>query len=223
MLNKFLLQTSEAVEKLTKVASPELFGIEIFDEDFYKLLLLFSFNLVVTFIIGRVIYYNFNNRKKQFLFAYMLIGSVVFFLCFALKAFKFNTGVAIGLFALLGIIRFRTDPIPIKEMSYLFIFIGLSMINAFSKKMSLYEIVFINFLSIAILYFMEMFLNTKTTEKTTATIDLIYGKIENTKPEKREILIADLSSQIGLEIEKVKVGKINLKTQEVNLKVYYKK
>ena len=208
---------------LLLIENPELFGIEIFDEDFYKLLLLFSFNLVVTFIIGRVIYYNFNNRKKQFLFAYMLIGSVVFFLCFALKAFKFNTGVAIGLFALLGIIRFRTDPIPIKEMSYLFIFIGLSMINAFSKKMSLYEIAFINFLSIAILYFMEMFLNTKTTEKTTATIDLIYGKIENTKPEKREILIADLSSQIGLEIEKVKVGKINLKTQEVNLKVYYKK
>lgn len=208
---------------LLLIENSELFGIEIFDEDFYKLLLLFSFNLVVTFVIGRVIYYNFNNRKKQFLFAYMLIGSVVFFLCFALKAFKFNTGVAIGLFALLGIIRFRTDPIPIKEMSYLFIFIGLSMINAFSKKMSLYEIVFINFLSIAILYFMEMFLNTKTTEKTTATIDLIYGKIENTKPEKREILIADLSSQIGLEIEKVKVGKINLKTQEVNLKVYYKK
>ena len=208
---------------LLLIENPELFGIEIFDEDFYKLLLLFSFNLVVTFIIGRVIYYNFNNRKKQFLFAYMLIGSVVFFLCFALKAFKFNTGVAIGLFALLGIIRFRTDPIPIKEMSYLFIFIGLSMINAFSKKMSLYEIAFINFLSIAILYFMEMFLNTKTTEKTTATLDLIYGKIENTKPEKREILIADLSSQIGLEIEKVKVGKINLKTQEVNLKVYYKK
>lgn len=211
LLNTLFLQTTE------------IFGIEIFDTDFYKLLLLYSFNFFVTFVIGRLIYYNFNGNKREFLFAYLLIASVVFFLCFALKAFKFNTGVAIGLFALLGIIRFRTDPIPIKEMSYLFVFIGLSMINAFSKKMSVYEIVFINFLSIAILYFMELFFNLKKVEKSTFSMEMIYGNIANTKPEKREELLTELTTQTGLDIERIKIGRINFKTQEVEIKVYYKK
>jgi hypothetical protein len=211
LLNTLFLQTTE------------IFGIEIFDTDFYKLLLLYSFNFFVTFVIGRLVYYNFNGNKREFLFAYLLIASVVFFLCFALKAFKFNTGVAIGLFALLGIIRFRTDPIPIKEMSYLFVFIGLSMINAFSKKMSVYEIVFINFLSIAILYFMELFFNLKKVEKSTFSMEMIYGNIANTKPEKREELLTELTTQTGLDIERIKIGRINFKTQEVEIKVYYKK
>ncbi|MEN8927613.1 MAG: DUF4956 domain-containing protein [Flavobacteriales bacterium] len=213
MLNTILLD-------LTELAQPELFGIKIFDEDFYKLVSLFGLNVLITFIIGRLIYYPFNGKKKEFLFAYLLIAATVFFLCFALKAFKFNTGVAIGLFALLGIIRFRTNPVPIKDMSYLFIFIGLSMINAFSKKMSIYEIVFINFAAITVLYFMELFLKGKKIEKP-ASIELVYGNIANTKPEKREELKSELSAQLGIEIERVKIGKMNLKTQEVEIKVYY--
>jgi len=214
ILNTVLLQS-------TKVSTPEIFGIEIFNDDFYKLVVLFGLNFLITIIIGRLIYYPFNGKKKQFLFAYLLIASVVFFLCFALKAFKFNTGVAIGLFALLGIIRFRTDPIPIKDMSYLFIFIGLSMINAFSKKMSIYEIMFINTAAITILYFMELFLKGKKTTKP-ASMELVYGNIAKTNPERRVELLTDLTTQTGLKIERVKIGKINLKTQEVEIKVYYK-
>lgn len=200
--------------------SNKVFGIEIFDEDFYKLVVLFAFNLLITTVIGRLIYYPFNAKKKQFLFTYLLIASVVFFLCFALKAFKFNTGVAIGLFALLGIIRFRTDAIPIKEMSYLFVFIGLSMINAFSKKMSIYEIVFINTAAITVLYFMELFLKGKTISKP-SSMELVYGNIAHIKPENRELFFAELTTQTGVKIERIKIGKVNLKTQEVEVKIYY--
>lgn len=200
--------------------SNKVFGIEIFDEDFYKLVVLFAFNLLITTVIGRLIYYPFNAKKKQFLFTYLLIASVVFFLCFALKAFKFNTGVAIGLFALLGIIRFRTDAIPIKEMSYLFVFIGLSMINAFSKKMSIYEIVFINTAAITVLYFMELFLKGKTISKP-SSMELVYGNIAHIKPENRELFLAELTTQTGVKIERIKIGKVNLKTQEVEVKIYY--
>lgn len=214
IFNTVLLQVAKPVK-------PELFGIEIFNDDFYKLVVLFGLNLFITIIIARLIYYPFNGKKKQFLFAYLLIASVVFFLCFALKAFKFNTGVAIGLFALLGIIRFRTDPIPIKDMSYLFVFIGLSMINAFSKKMSVYEIVFINTAAITILYFMELFLKGKTITKP-SSMELVYGNIAKTNPERREDLLAELTTQTGLKIERVKIGKMNLKTQEVEIKIYYK-
>ncbi len=215
LLNTVLLQS-------TKVSTPELFGIEIFNDDFYKLVVLFGFNFLITIILGRLIYYPFNGKKKQFLFAYILIATVIFFLCFALKSFKFNTGIAIGLFALLGIVRFRTDAIPIKEMSYLFIFIGLSLINAFSKKMSIYEIVFINTAAITILYFMELFFKSKKVIKPTS-MELVYGNIAKTNPERREELLTELASQTGLNIERVKIGKINLKTQEVDIKIYYNK
>ena len=202
--------------------STKIFGIEIFDEDFYKLLLLFGLNLFITLILSRFIYYPFNGKKREFIFAYMIIATAIFFLCFALKAFKFNTGIAIGLFALLGVIRFRTDTIPVKEMVYLFVFIGVSMINAFSKKMSWYEIIFINMAFITIAAFGEMLLHQKKVKKP-ASMDITYGNITNTKPENYEALMADITSQTGLKVERVKVGKINLKTQEVELKIYYKK
>ncbi|MDA9066858.1 DUF4956 domain-containing protein [Flavobacteriales bacterium] len=217
ILNTLFLQVIEPM------ASPEFFGIEIFNDDFYKLITLFGINLFVTLVIGRLIYYPFNGKKKEFLFAYIFIASVVFFLCFALKAFKFNTGVAIGLFALLGIIRFRTDPIPIKDMSYLFIFIGLSMINAFSKKMSIYEIAFINLLLMSMATFAEIFLYKRPVVKKTASMELVYGNLLNLKPENRELLISDISTKTGMQVENIKVGKVNLKTQEVEIKVTYLK
>ena len=106
--------------------------------------------------------------------------------CGLFSFLTFNTGVAIGLFALLGIIRFRTDPIPIKDMSYLFIFIGLSMINAFSKKMSIYEIAFINLLLMSMATFAEIFLYKRPVVKKTASMELVYGNLLNLKPENKE-------------------------------------
>ena len=217
ILNTTLLQVTEPVLKST-----EIFDIEIFDADFYKLLLLFGLNLFVTIILSRFVYYPFNGKKREFIFAYMIIATAIFFLCFALKAFKFNTGIAIGLFALLGIIRFRTDTIPVKEMVYLFVFIGASMINAFSKKMSWYEIIFINMAFVSVAAFAEMMLYQKKVIKP-ASIDITYGNINNTKPENYENLLTDITSQTGLNIERIKIGSINLKTQEVELKVYYTK
>lgn len=215
--NTLLLQAAGPI-----LNSTEIFGIEIFDKDFYKLLLLFGLNFFVSVILSRLVYYPFNGKKREFIFAYMIIATAIFFLCFALKAFKFNTGIAIGLFALLGVIRFRTDTIPVKEMVYLFVFIGVSMINAFSKKMSWYEIIFINLAFISIAAFAEMMLYQKLAIKP-SSMEITYGNITNTKPENYENLLADITSQTGLEIERIKIGKINLKTQEVELKVYYKK
>jgi len=205
------------------LSSPEVFGIEIFDNDFYKLLVLFGLNFLSTIILARFIYYPYNNKKREFIFAYMVVSSVIFFLCFALKAFKFNTGVAIGLFALLGVIRFRTDTITLKEMAYLFVFIGVSMINAFSKKMSLYEIGFINLAFISLTAIGEKLLQQKTVSRRTANFELTYGNLENLKTENYEVLKNDISSATGLKIESVKIISMDLKTKEAKLKVYYEK
>jgi len=111
-------------------------NIPLFDEDFYKMAFLFFINLFFLTIIIRWFYYG-STRKKHYLFTYYLIGLVVFFLCFTLKKYKLDIGLAIGLFAIFGIIRYRTESIPIKEMTYLFIVIGVSLMNAFvNKKMS---------------------------------------------------------------------------------------
>ena len=153
----------------------------------------------------------------------MVVSSVIFFLCFALKAFKFNTGVAIGLFALLGVIRFRTDTISLKEMAYLFVFIGVSMINAFSKKMSLYEIGFINFAFISITAIGEMLLRQKTVVKRTANFELTYTNLANLNPENYATLKTDISSRTGLAVQSVKILSVDLKSNEAKLKVTFEK
>lgn len=205
------------------LSSKEVFGIEVFDNDFYKLLVLFGLNFLSTLLLARFIYYPFNNKKREFIFAYMVVSSVIFFLCFALKAFKFNTGVAIGLFALLGVIRFRTDTISLKEMAYLFVFIGVSMINAFSKKMSLYEIGFINLAFISLTAIGEKLLQQKESSKRTANFELTYGNLKNLSTENYEALKNDIGSTTGLKVESVKIMSMDLKTNEAKLKVYYEK
>ena len=97
--------------------------------DIYTLLVRLAINTVILTIIIRFLYYPKTNRK-DYLFTYYLIGFITFFLCFGLKKLDIDTGMGLGLFAIFGIIRYRTDAIEIKEMTYLFVIIGLSVVNA---------------------------------------------------------------------------------------------
>ena len=111
------------------LVNTEFFGIELIDvQDFWELLIRFAFNLFVILIGVRWLYYPMAKRK-DYLFTYILISAVVFLLCFLLENVKLQLGFALGLFAIFGIIRYRTDAIPIKEMTYLFLVIGISVIN----------------------------------------------------------------------------------------------
>jgi len=127
----------------------ELFNIELINfQDLGELFFRFLFNFVVVFAIIRFIYYPIRKRK-DYLFTYILISSVIFLLCFLLDNVKLEIGFALGLFAIFGIIRYRTRQIPIKEMTYLFLVIGISVINALSnKKISYAELAITNFLLI---------------------------------------------------------------------------
>ena len=122
----------------------EFFGIPFFDDDFYKMLLRLSINMLYLTAIIKLSYYRFS-KKTEFLFTFYLVGIVVFFLCFTLKKYELDLGLALGLFAIFGIIRYRTDPLKVREMTYLFVVIGVSIINALSnKKMSYMEILLAN-------------------------------------------------------------------------------
>ena len=123
----------------------ELFGKELISkEDLYELLIRFGFNLLVVFICVRWLYYP-RAKRKDYLFTYLLVSAVIFLMCFLLENVGLDTGLALGLFAIFGIIRYRTDAIPIKEMTYLFLVIGIAVINALSnKKVSYAELVATN-------------------------------------------------------------------------------
>ena len=112
----------------------EFLGTPFFDsKDFFKLLVKTAFNLSIILIIVRYIYYPVT-KNKDYLFTYFLISLTVFLLCILLDSVKIELAFALGLFAIFGIIRYRTDPIPIKEMTYLFLVIGVSVINALANK-----------------------------------------------------------------------------------------
>lgn len=191
--------------------------VPIIDDDFYKLLFKFCINIVVLTIIIRLIYYPITKRK-DFLFTYYLISIITFFICFALKKNNIELGLALGLFAVFGIIKYRTDAVPIKEMTYLFVVIGISVVNALSNsKTSYIEQFFINAVVIAITYVLE---HVWLIKHESAKI-VLYEKIELIKPSMREELIKDLEERTGIKINRVSIGKINFLRDTAQVIIYY--
>lgn len=121
-------------------------GIKLINSgDFFELLLRLLFNTLVVYWISNRVYLK-NNQNFQFYFGYNTIAIVTFLMCFLLSSVKLELGFALGLFALFTIIRFRTGTIPIKEMTYLYVVIGVAVINALAnKKVSYVELLFANF------------------------------------------------------------------------------
>ena len=168
--------------------SIEFLGTPLFDsEDFLKLIVKTVFNLIIITVIIRYIYYPVT-KNKDYLFTYFLISMTVFLLCVLLDSVKLQLGFALGLFAIFGIIRYRTDPIAIKEMTYLFLVIGISVVNALSnKKISYAELVFANLMIVFVTYGMEnLWLLRHQSRK-----NITYEKIDLIVPERREELIDD--------------------------------
>jgi hypothetical protein len=182
-----------------------------------ELLLRFGINLVVILILIRWLYYS-STRRKDYLFTYILISSVVFLLCYLLESVSLQIGFALGLFAIFGIIRYRTNPMPIREMTYLFLVIGISVINALTAGTGMAEIVFANIAVVLITIGLEkVWLLKHVSSKT-----IVYEKIDLIVPEKYNELIADLKERTGItDIRKVEIGAINFLKDTCRMIVYY--
>lgn len=193
-------------------------GIELIDlEDFWELVIRFTLNSFFIFLIAKYLYYN-ATRRKDYFFTYILIGSVVFMMSFLLSNVKLELGFALGLFAVFGIIRYRTQQIPIKEMTYLFLVIGIAVMNALSnKKISYAELLFANLALFLITLLLEKTWHLK--HESTKTID--YEKIELIKPENRQLLIKDIEERTGLTINKLEVGNIDFLKDTARIRIYY--
>ena len=195
----------------------EILNLKIFSNDFYTLLFRLSVNLVFMTVIIRYLYYPITKRK-DYLFTYYLIGLITFFLCFGLKKLDIDTGMGLGLFAIFGIIRYRTDAIEIKEMTYLFLIIGISVVNSLaSKKISLAEMALINVTVIFVTYGLEyLWLVKHLTRKT-----IVYERIDLIIPNRYDEMKADIEERTGLTVNRVDVGKINFLDDTASVKIYY--
>lgn len=197
----------------------EFFDIPLFDDDFYKMLFRFSVNIIVLTIIIRFLYYNYT-KKQEYLFTYYMIGIIVFFICFTLKKFELDLGMALGLFAIFGILRYRTSTIEIKEMTYLFIVIGVSVINALAnKKMSLAELMLGNaIVVISIIVIERVWLSRQT-----LTTKLVYNDLSLINTENHDALQKELEEKLGLEIQRIVVNDIDFFQNTAKLIIHHYK
>ena len=196
----------------------ELFGIDLYDsKDLVKLLFKFSIDLLFLFIIVRVIYYRIK-EEKDYVFTFFMFNILTFFICFLLRKVPMEMGFALGLFAVFGILRYRTEAIPIRQMTYLFIVIGLSMINSLAdKSISWLEILLANAIITIITYLIDrVWFSTIELTKT-----ILYEKIELIKPENEQELIEDLKQRTGLQIVAVKVDKVDFLRDTAQITIYY--
>ncbi len=194
-------------------------GIKLINvEDFMELLIRLIFNTLVIYIVAHFLYTK-TSKRKEYYFSYLAVGTVVFLLCFLLNSVKLELGFALGLFAVFGIIRYRTDTIPIKEMTYLFVIIGISVINALSsRKISHAELVLTNVAIILGLWWLE---STLLKQRELSTM-LLYEKIENIHLDKKTAFLEDLKTRTGLNVTRYEVHEIDFLRDVARITVYYK-
>ncbi|MFI3280643.1 MAG: DUF4956 domain-containing protein [Rikenellaceae bacterium] len=200
------------------IESLEFLGIKFFDfEDLAGLLFRFLFNMGMLLLIVRGVYLKHSSRRN-YTFSYLAIGGTVFLLCFLLNNVKLELGFALGLFAIFGIIRYRTDAIPFKQMTYLFVVIGVSVMNALAnKKVSYIELVFTNLAVYAGLLLMERYLS----RRHEGSMKIVYENISNIHIDRYDQLLEDLKKRTGFEIKHFEITKIDYLKDTAIIIIYF--
>lgn len=198
--------------------SGQLFGIPFFDgPSLWQLLFRFAINLLVCWLIIGRFYYR-KSQRRDYYFTFMLFSITIFFLIFLMDNVKVQMGFALGLFAIFGMIRYRTESIPIREMTYLFVAIGISVINGLAMTVSYAELGITNLILVLAVWLFEFAKGRKRIE----TKIINYDKIDLIKEGREDELKADLVERTGLDITNVEVGYINFLKDTAFLKVSYR-
>jgi len=189
---------------------------------FSNVILRFSFNLLVAFIIIKLIYHR-DYKGNDFVFTYFMFNTLIFFFAFILGNLDINMAFGFGLFAVFAILRYRTDPIPIKEMTYLFIVITIGVINALSANQVVFtELLFANFSIVLLTFLLERHWVNNLPDDGISSKTVVYNDMEMIKPENHQALINDLAQKTGLSVISIKVGRINFIENHANIKLYYR-
>jgi hypothetical protein len=195
----------------------DFLGVALFDAtSLLHLLMRFVFNMLVCWVLVQFFYYK-KSKRRDYYVTFIMFSTTMFLLIFLMKNVDLHIGLTLGLFAIFGMMRYRTETVPIREMTYLFVITGISVINGLSMTVSYAELVTTNLLFIVFAYIIE---NQKVLKHTSSKL-VLYEKIELIVPEKREELKADLEKRTGLKIDKLEVGHIDFLRDVAFVKIYY--
>ena len=183
-----------------------------------QLLFRFLFNAFFVWVIIHIFYYR-KSRNRNFYFTFSLISISVFFLIYLLGSggIKIKMGMALGLFAIFGILRYRTEVISVREMTYLFVIIAISVINALSLTLSYPILIIANIIFVLAVWFFEG----SRKLRQVGCKHILYDKVDNIKPDRYEYLLEEVKERTGLHILNIEIGAINYLQDTVMLKVYY--
>ena len=195
----------------------DFLGLPLFDgPGLWRLLILFGINLLVCWIITHFFYYR-KSRRLDYYFTYILFSTAIFLILYNLQNMKIEVGIALGLFGIFSMIRYRTEQLPIREMTYLFVLIAISIVNGAGMATSYVSFLAVNILFIAIIWILEAAgLSSHKAQKI-----ITYEKIALITPDRREELMADLRQRTGLDIVKIQIGSIDFLKDTAYIKVTY--
>ena len=197
-----------------------------FFSDFGYALLRFALCMLVNWVIIDRLYFK-KSRRRDFYFTFMLMSVAIFFLVYFMMGMdrgKATMGVGLGLFGIFSIMRYRTDTMPVREMTYLFIIICLSVVHAmFNAEGELSAVVASDMFKLAVIDVIVLcaILMCERSLKIMNTKLIQYDRPELCKPQNKEQLIADLEERTGLKIKKVEVGGFDFLKDSVVLRVTY--
>ena len=182
-----------------------------------KLLLSFLFNFVVAFVIVRFIYYP-KTKNRDYVFTFLTFNTIIFFVLSLLGSINLSVGFGFGLFGIFSVLRYRTDPIPIREMTYLFVTIALPVMNSILVSDNGYaQVLLANLLILLVLFAVERSWGFKYVLHK----NIVYEKIDLIKPENEGLLLTDLQERTGLTITGVRVGQIDFLHDTAKIEVSY--
>ena len=188
-------------------------------DNIFLLLLRLSINLFFTSIVVFLIYVR-RYGKSEYVFTYVMFNLITFILCFQLRQVPIELGFALGLFAVFGILGYRTESIRINELTYLFVVIGIGILNAVvNDKISLGELLIVNTLIAGLAAFLvQFFLGCNDLQ-----LRVIYDDLQVLRTKDETALISDLSTRTGLEIVKIEIVKIDLLRDVAEIQIFYRK
>ncbi len=197
--------------------TPHFFGFELYNpQNYLDFLIRFSINLAVIYLLARRIYFNYR-RNRDYLFTLLIFNIIVFFVCYLLNKVSLSIGFAFGIFAIFSILRYRTQTIPIKEMTYIFIAISIAIINALGNNIvGLLELLIANAVIVALVFALE-----RVKIKSEFYKIIRYEKIDLIKPENYALLLEDLRQRTGLNIHRAEVGRVDFLRDTAQVRAYY--
>ena len=214
-----------------QIAAENGYSIEMTEEGDYKitqgaagileavlnLVKIFFFNLLVSFLIIQFFYYP-KSRRMDYYFTFMMFSSAMCLLLFLMNNLSLEIGFTLGLFAIFGMIRYRTETVPVREMTYLFIIIAVTVINHIGADVPFLELVAANVLIILLIWLLE---SRGVFVRRTSVKLIIYDRVDLILPERRDELVEDLRKRTGLDIRDIEIGQVDFLKDTAWIKVTY--